>query len=190
MVYVIPSILMVLCYFLVFKVVCRHSLTVSCSLQRGEQQSGPNCEELKATKILFVVMLGFILCWVPTQVIGLILAKIMKTLAPEYPTVCFTLIYLSSAINRIIYWVMNHRFRKEFRKSLLLVKDGVVKLCFVLTRRRSRTRPEDQHEVLVLQAICINPVTPTYQCTSGNFSKIFTPERLRNEQRTIQESAT
>lgn len=41
--YVIPSILMVLCYFLVFKVVRRHSLTVTCSLQRGEQQSGRNC---------------------------------------------------------------------------------------------------------------------------------------------------
>lgn len=135
-------------------------------------------------------MLGFVLCWMPTQVIGLILAKIMKTLPPEYPTVCFTLIYLSSAINPIIYGVMNHRFREEFRKLLLSVKDGVVKLCSVLMRRRSRTRPENQHEVLVLQAICINPVTPTYQCTSGNFSKILTPARLRNEQCTIQESAT
>ena len=83
--YVAPSILMFLCYFLVYRVVRRHSLTVTCSLQRGEQHSGPNCEELRATKILFVVMLGFILCWVPTLAIGVIHAKIMKVLSPEYP---------------------------------------------------------------------------------------------------------
>lgn len=152
--YMIPSILISVCYFLVYRAVRRHSLTVTCSLQRGVEPLRPNCEELNTTKILFFVMLGFILCWVPTQIIGLILAKIVHTLPPEYPWICFTLVYLSCAINPIIYGVMNHKFRKEFKKLLLSAKHGVVQMCSALTRRHFRTNPENQQEELVLQAIC------------------------------------
>ena len=188
--YVIPSMLMFLCYLLVVRVVRRHSLTVTCTLRRGQQLNGPSCEELKATKILFVVMLGFIICWVPTQVIGFILAKIMKTLPPEYPTVCFTLTYLSSAINPVIYGVMNHKFRKEFKNLLLSAKDGLANLGSILMRRRCKTSPADQQEVVVLQAIRINPVTPTCQCIrrDGKLSEIVSCGRSRNEQHHVQES--
>lgn len=152
--YLVPSILIFACYFLVYKAVRRHSLTVTCTLQRGEQPLGPNCEEINATKILFFVMLGFILCWVPTQVIGLILAKIMHTLPPEYPWICFTLVYLSCAINPVIYGVMNHKFRKEFKKLISSMQQGVVQMCSALIiTRHFRTKPENQQEELVLQAI-------------------------------------
>ena len=152
--YLLPSILIFVCYFLVYKAVRRHSLTVTCSLQRGEQPLGPSCEELNTTKILFFVMLGFILCWVPTQVIGLILAKIMHTLPPEYPWICFTLIYLSCAINPVIYGVMNHKFRKEFKKLISSMKQGVVEMCSALVvTMHFRTKPGNQQEELVLQVI-------------------------------------
>ncbi len=152
--YLLPSILIFACYLLVYKAVRRHSLTVTCTLQRGEQPLGPNCEEINATKILFFVMLGFILCWVPTQVIGLILAKIMHTLPPEYPWICFTLVYLSCAINPIIYGVMNHKFRKEFKKLISSIKQRLVQMCSALMlTRHFRTNPETQQEELVLQAI-------------------------------------
>lgn len=152
--YLVPSILIFACYFLVYRAVRRHSLTVTCSLQRGEQPLGPNCEELNTTKILFFVMLGFILCWVPTQVIGLILAKIMHTLPAGYPWICFTLIYLSCAINPVIYGVMNHKFRKEFKKLISSVRQGVVQMCSALIiTRHFKTNPENQQEELVLQAI-------------------------------------
>lgn len=149
--FLLPSILVFLCYFLVYRAVRRHSLTVTCSLQRGELR--PNCEELNTTKILFCVMLGFILCWVPTQVIGMILAKVMHTLPPEYPWICFTLVYLSCAVNPIIYGVMNHKFRKEFKKLISSAKHGVVRMCSALTVRHFRTNPENQPEELVLQVI-------------------------------------
>lgn len=126
--YLVPSILIFVCYILVYRAVRRHSLTVTCSLQRGEHPLRPNCEELSTTKIMFFVMLGFILCWVPPMVIGLILAKIMHTLPPLYPWICFMLIYLSYAINPIIYGVMNHKFRKEFKNLALSVKRGLVQV--------------------------------------------------------------
>ena len=144
--FLLPSILMFLCYFLVYRAVRGHSLTVTCSLQRGDVR--PNCEELNTTKLLFFVMLGFVLCWVPTQVIGMILAKVMDTLPPEYPWICFTLVYLSCAVNPIIYGVMNARFRREFKKLVSSAKRGVV--C---TGRHFRTNPTNQREELVLQVI-------------------------------------
>ena len=63
----------------------------------------------------------------------------MKTLPPEYPTICFTLIYLSSAVNPIIYGVMNHKFRKEFKNLLLSLKDGVARMCPSSLRRWFKT---------------------------------------------------
>ena len=96
-----------------------------------------------SAKILFVVMLGFIPCWVPTLAIGVILAK-MKVLPPEYSWVCVIIIYLSSAINLIIYGVMNHKFRKEFKRSLVLVKNGVTKCCSVLMRGHFKISPQNQ----------------------------------------------
>lgn len=42
--YLLPSLLIFVCYFLVYKAVRRHSLTVTCSLQRGEQPLGPSCQ--------------------------------------------------------------------------------------------------------------------------------------------------
>lgn len=191
--YVVPSGLMVLCYFLVYRAVRKHSMTVTCSLQRGNLHSaGPSCEELRTTKILFVVMLGFILCWVPTQVIGILLGKLMKTLPPEYPTICFTLIYLSSAINPIIYGVMNHKFRKEFKNLLLSLKDGVARMCPISLRRWFKTSTENHghQEVLVLRAICVSPLpTPgQLQSTDGQLSKNSIWRRFRNKQYKMQET--
>ena len=173
--YVVPSGLMALCYFLVYRAVRKHSMTVTCSPQRGDLQSaGPSCEELRTTKILFVVMLGFILCWVPTQVIGILLGKLMKTIPPEYPTICFTLIYLSSAVNPIIYGVMNHKFRKEIKNLVLSLKDGVARMCLISLRRwfKTSTANNGQRELSVLRAICMSLLPPPCQLKKNRWSTI------------------
>ena len=70
------------------------------------------------------------------------------------------------------------------------VKNGVTKSCSVLARGRLKTSPENQREVLVLQAICINAVTPTYHCRNGRLSKTCPWERsIENDQRGIEESS-
>ena len=72
---------------------------------------------------------------------------------------------------------------------LVSVKNGVTKSCSVLERGRFKTSPENQREVLVLQTICINPITPTYHCRNGRLSKTYPWERsIENEHLGIEES--
>lgn len=117
--YLLPSSAIFVCYFLVFRSVRQqlHGIGPSLSSQSA-QHLGPHVEEVKITRTLFTVVLGFLICWVPTLIIGLVVAKLTHSLPPGYSAVCFGLIYVNSAINPIIYGIMNKTFRAEYMKIL------------------------------------------------------------------------
>ena len=49
---------------------------------------------------------------------------------------------------------MNHKFRKEFKKLISSMKQGVVEMCSALVvTMHFRTKPANQQEELVLQVI-------------------------------------
>ncbi|GFO12465.1 neuropeptide ff receptor 2 [Plakobranchus ocellatus] len=90
----------------------------------------------KVTKMLFVVLCVFIICWTPQQVLLLHSALYQSAEEPSYmPTVQYIALYLAyfcSAINPILYAGFNENFRKGFVEAFKCI----------LVQRRNRIDPD------------------------------------------------
>ena len=115
----LPVSIMSMSYAKVIKVIKQHKLDVFASNRNQEiSASGPNIEEIKVTKSLLALVLGFILCWVPVSVIQTVHAFSPGTL-PRYAHVMFSFFaYLSSAINPYVYGILNRAVRVEILRLL------------------------------------------------------------------------
>ena len=118
----IPLITIVFCYVNVFRSVRRHNAAVMPSLRAEQfQQLTVNAWELRVTKLLFFVVLGFFLCWIPVIIIG-ILSHSSAVVLPDFAYELYTFLALASTvINPFIYGVANREFRREFL--------GIFKCC-------------------------------------------------------------
>ena len=118
----IPLITIVFCYVNVFRSVRRHNATVKPSLRAEQfQQVTVNAWEMRVTKLLFFVVLGFFLCWIPVIIIG-ILSHSSAVVLPDFTYELYTfLAFASTVINPFIYGVANREFRREFL--------GIFKCC-------------------------------------------------------------
>ena len=111
----IPLIIIVFCYGSVFKSVRRHNAHVVPSLHAEQcQQLAVNAWEMRVTMLLFFVVLGFLLCWIPVIIIGL-LAHSSVVKLPDFAYELYTVLaFTSTVINPFIYGVLNRDFRREF----------------------------------------------------------------------------
>ena len=107
-------------YYNIFKTIKQHKREVNSSHLRRAPSS--NVQEIKITKSLFASVVGFALCWGPVIVINLLRAYTEHKLAIPRPVFLMN-VYLafgSSAINPVIYGIMNSAFRTEFFRVLTL----------------------------------------------------------------------
>ena len=107
------------CYFNVFLAVCRHNSTmVPCLLARRRNPNpSTSLAEIRVTRLLFAVLVGFLLCWTPVLVIGALGHALVPL--PLFTGLAYTGLALTSSVtNPFIYGVMNRAFRKEFLKIL------------------------------------------------------------------------
>lgn len=112
----IPLITIVFCYVNVFRTVRRHNANVMPTLHATGQcwQPAVNAWEMRVTRLLFFVVLGFFLCWIPVIIIGL-LAHSSTVKLPDLAYEMYTfLAFASAVINPFIYGVANRDFRQEF----------------------------------------------------------------------------
>lgn len=125
---IIAFIVIVVCYTLVFMSIRRHQLSVVSSLLAGQARSSNlSVEEIKISKLLFMTVLGFALCWVPSLVIITMDRVATHTTPPRARTLlCTYLNYFSAALNPFIYGVMNRSFRAEYKRILLCRKTQIV----------------------------------------------------------------
>ena len=115
----LPLFLMAFCYFRVFRVIRAHQNAVRPSLQNENGNLRTNAQETNTTRIVFVVFLGFLVCWIPIIMVNVLGYKLENPHLPRQPELIFTYCgALSSAVNPIIYGVMNRAFRKEFGRIL------------------------------------------------------------------------
>uniref|UniRef100_A0A4W5LTG6 Melatonin receptor type 1A like n=1 Tax=Hucho hucho TaxID=62062 RepID=A0A4W5LTG6_9TELE len=73
---------------------------------------------------MFVVFVLFAVCWAPLNFIGLAVA-INPRLGVNIPEWLFTasyfMAYFNSCLNAVIYGVLNHNFRKEYKRIVLII---------------------------------------------------------------------
>jgi len=85
--------------------------------------------EIKVTKIMFVIVIAYTLCWVPAFIINVYMFAQLrsnetgntKEIAPEVLYLIITLVDLKVFINPMIYGIMNTQFRKTIRALILKV---------------------------------------------------------------------
>ena len=106
------------CYYKVFRKVRSHFTQIAAS-SLHEENAKSFAEEVKITKILFAVLIAFVICWTPAFTI-----EYLDTLQGEYslPRQVYLMFPFtgaaSSAINPVIYGVMQKRFRDTYKKIL------------------------------------------------------------------------
>ena len=112
----LPSAVIFYCYFKIFKAVRIHNS----NFQNNEVATGTaNVEEIKVTSTLFVIVVFFSLCWSPVLVIDIVDTIRERWTFPREVYLTYTfLVTISSALNPVIYGVLNKQFRKEYMKVL------------------------------------------------------------------------
>lgn len=113
---VIPSCVIIFCYYKVFKKIRAHNAQIANSAASGHNDIALRsfARESRVTKMLFVTMVGFQLCWIPLYIMELV--DLFNDHAPRaaYVMTSFT-VTASSSINPIIYAAMNKDFRDSFK---------------------------------------------------------------------------
>lgn len=116
----------VVSYSLVFVRIRRHKLSMCSSLLGQNRDLNISVEEIKISNLLFMTVLGFAICWVPSLVIITMDRVAPDTTPPRSRTLlCTYLNYLSAALNPFIYGVMNRSFRAEYKRILLCRKTQI-----------------------------------------------------------------
>lgn len=112
---VIPFTVIIFCYSKVFLKVQKHRQRFLSIDSVNARSSRLSVEEVNITKTLFAMVLGFTLCWVPVFVIEFTDSATGNHSLPRrvYLLNVF-LVSISSAINPVIYGVLNRTFRLEY----------------------------------------------------------------------------
>ncbi|XP_064602507.1 5-hydroxytryptamine receptor 1-like [Liolophura sinensis] len=121
---------------------------------RKKSVTRPSCRRqasaIKSAKILSIVTLGFVLCWLPTWALGSFIRlhvrsaeKLLRmTPAHDNAVMFFQFWYLTNhAVNPIIYAFMDQTFRKDCMRLLL----GLRSMSSLPTRHSQQTRPTEAH---------------------------------------------
>ncbi|XP_032220460.1 melatonin receptor type 1A [Nematostella vectensis] len=112
-----------LCYQKIFQTIRNHQGRVTAMQQNTNPINGPNIQDIKITRTLFLTVVGFVCCWTPILIIDFIdLARGTFSFPRELYLFYSWLGALSSVINPFIYGVMNPMFREEFKRIYLRVR--------------------------------------------------------------------
>ena len=112
----IPSFIIFYCYLRIFKTIRSHNNNLHLP---GNGINSVNVEEIKVTRTLFVIVVCFNLCWAPVLLIDIVDTILGRYTFPREAYVAYTfLANISSALNPLIYGVLNKNFRNDYIKVL------------------------------------------------------------------------
>ncbi|XP_065815082.1 melatonin receptor type 1A-like [Labrus bergylta] len=80
--------------------------------------------DLRNFLTMFVVFVLFAVCWAPLNLIGLAVAldSRLSQAIPEWLfTASYFMAYFNSCLNAVVYGVLNHNFRKEYKRIVLII---------------------------------------------------------------------
>lgn len=140
----LPVLILSFCYTRIFMNIRQHRNRVTAA-QMNREFSSVNLSragELKMTRIMFAVVLGFFICWLPVFVIDVVANSVRPWVSmSRYAALITTfLVLLSSTLNPWIISVMNRTFRKEILKILQCKRSRVSTNCGVTQTQTKSVR--------------------------------------------------
>ena len=112
----LPACVIFYSYTRIFKTVRSHNNKFQ---NTGTETSTANVEEIKVVRTIFVIVVFFFLCWTPILVIDIVDTTCGSWIFPREVYVAYNfLATISSALNPVIYGLLNKNFRKEYLKVL------------------------------------------------------------------------
>ncbi|XP_029184841.2 melatonin receptor type 1A-like [Acropora millepora] len=99
-------------YYHVSKTIREHKSGAHSSLR------GVSAQEINLSKVLFVLVLAFVICWLPTFAIILVIRVILKKAPHELAVMIPFLFQITSVLNPLLYGALSPPFKREFRKLL------------------------------------------------------------------------
>uniref|UniRef100_A0A8B9Q5U3 G-protein coupled receptors family 1 profile domain-containing protein n=1 Tax=Apteryx owenii TaxID=8824 RepID=A0A8B9Q5U3_APTOW len=109
-----------LCLTLLYGLICR-KLRRSRRRLQGRQAASRKRYHVQTVKMLAVVVLAFVLCWLPFHIGRILFAQteiILYDLTQYFNLVSMLLFYLGASINPILYNVMSQKYRRAMSKIL------------------------------------------------------------------------
>ncbi|KAG7232527.1 hypothetical protein INR49_003679 [Caranx melampygus] len=80
--------------------------------------------DLRNFLTMFVVFVLFAVCWAPLNLIGLAVAldsRLSRAIPEWLFTASYFMAYFNSCLNAVVYGVLNHNFRKEYKRIVLII---------------------------------------------------------------------
>lgn len=123
---ILPFIIMIILYSKIYIIAKRHARRAGVASSNANTSSPTRrtnsfARELKLAKTLGIVVLCFVICWLPFEIINVIILvdEGVATCAVEIiDTVACWLAYLHSSLNPLLYAFASSDFRRAFRKLL------------------------------------------------------------------------
>lgn len=121
--FVLPLSVALFSYYHVYRTIRNHNLDIIPALQNKSRQARITLHEIKISKSLFLVIAGFLLCWLPMWSVAIVLRFFPGTnLDRRVQLIPVFLLYLSCTINPFIYASSNRAYKREFRRILTLCR--------------------------------------------------------------------
>ncbi|XP_078384548.1 beta-4C adrenergic receptor-like [Oculina patagonica] len=123
----LPLFATAICYVKVLKKIRQHNMAFLSSLSemRGSK-ANLSIQEIKISRSLFIVVFTFMSCWIPLWLIVILRRFFTINIPRNVELLCMFFLYISNAINPIIYSGMNSAFRSEFWRIITCRPSGFV----------------------------------------------------------------
>lgn len=115
----VPMGVITVSYYKVFKSIRQHNN----NMQGNNSNGSLGVEEVKLTKTVFALFIGFLFSWLPMNIFVTI-RFVFDGLPAIIGRLVTWLVFLSAALNPYIYGALNPAFNKEFRKILKCQRAG------------------------------------------------------------------
>ena len=116
---ILPMVTIVVCYYKVFRMIKRHAIAAKHTI-RSHHRGDLSSEELRMTKMLFVLVISFVICWFPVIVVDVLSAVLGTGSLPREAYVAYILFaFFSSCINPIVCLTLNGKIRREAKRTFL-----------------------------------------------------------------------
>ncbi|XP_020367162.2 melatonin receptor type 1A-like [Rhincodon typus] len=115
--FILPVIIVSYCYLRIWIFVIQVRRRVE-----SDNRSKTNPHDFRNFLTMFVVFVLFAICWAPLNFIGLAVAVSphLASLIPEQLfTASYFMAYFNSCLNAIVYGVLNHNFRREYKQIIV-----------------------------------------------------------------------